>query len=68
MNGTTDWWQTEEPTMISTARDNRGKVWVWAFCAVDLARQHIDVPCDVLGGDSQPDLDALEKVVRDVND
>jgi len=59
-----DDWRSEVLALIETARQNAdGCDWLWSFRAVDIARQHIEVPYGILGGDMLPDLNALEKVV-----
>jgi len=59
-------WRSEVLALIETARNDPDEGdWVWAFRAVDLARQHIRVAYGILGNDARPDLDALEKVVSE---
>jgi len=63
-----DNWQAEVLTLIETARRNAdGCDWVWAFRAIDVARVHIEVPYGILGNEDKPDLDALERVVRNAD-
>lgn len=63
-----DSWRSEILALIETARQNAdGCNWVWSFRAIDLARRHITVPYGILGNEDKPDLDALEKVVRNAD-
>lgn len=61
-------WRDEVLALIDTARRNAdGCNWVWSFRAIDVARVHIEVPYGILGNKDKPDLDALERVVRNAD-
>ena len=63
-----DSWRSEILALIETARNDPDEGdWVWAFRAIDLARRHIKVQYGILGNEDKPDLDALEKVVRNAD-